>query len=320
MSEEELEEEENIEEMDKAEEIGKEEAEKLGKELEEIDKNESDAKTDGKEEDKEEKTDELEIKAPTQFSMTIDKGTLEDLLKPVAFLSDDARVNIDENGVSITVVDTANVCMVSATLKKEGTAMWSSVFADELDEGAIGFDVKEILRFIGSADKESDVLVEYLPGMSRIRVGLGNLRYDLALMSLDVIKKSPKAPEIDLPVRMVLEGKEFRHIVASAEKIGDYIGFRASDLGVTAYSKSETTDMSLNMLKSDMAEYGIDSAEKKDINATYAIEYMTPISKVMANKTEMTMKFGDDYPCSIETTFDYGKGDIKYLLAPRIID
>ena len=318
MSENELEEEGNIEETDEAEEIGKETAKELGKELDAVDENESDVKPDN--EHKKSETVDDEVKAPTQFSMTVDGGTLEDMLKSVAFLSDDARVNIDENGINITVVDVANVCMVSVTLKKEGTAMYSSVFDDKLDKGAIGVNIKELLRFLSGAGKNDNVLVEYKPETNRIQMAFGNLRYDVALLRLNVIKKSPKVPMVELPIKMVLEGKEFRHIVASAEKISDYIGFKTNNLGITAYSESNTTDMSFNILTSDMLESEIDSANKKGVNAVYAIDYMTPISKVMTNKTEMTMKFGDDYPCSIETTFDYGRGEIKYLLAPRIID
>ena len=96
---------------------------------------------------------------------------------------------------------------------------------------------------------------------------------------------------------------------------------------MTAYSKGETADMSLDILTSDMIESDIghainenERAEKKGIKSVYALDYMTPISKVMASKGGTTIKFGDDYPCSIEATFEYEYGNIKYLLAPRIID
>ena len=117
----------------------------------------------GEGEEKGKENDKEEI-APTRFRLMAKKGIIEDLLKPVATLSEDARMGVDEDGINIRVVDSANVCMVSMSLKKEGIEEYFS------DEGKIGLPVKEMLRLISSAGKNDDLSLEYLPETNRIQM------------------------------------------------------------------------------------------------------------------------------------------------------
>ena len=256
--------------------------------------------------------EEKEEIAPTRFRLMAKKGIIEDLLKPVVTLSEEAKMEVDADGINIRVVDAANVCMVSISLKKEGNDEYSS------DEGTIGLPVKEILRLINNVGKTDDLSLEYLPKMNRIRMTSGRLQYGLGVISLNIIKKAPKVPMIDVPVKMIMDGKEFRRVVASAEKISDYIQFSGDGLGVTIESISDTTDMSSRIQKEDMIEFYTTS--EKIESSSFSLDYMGNISKVMADKGNVEMWIGTDYPCRVEATFADGNGTIKYLLAPRVED
>ena len=250
--------------------------------------------------------------APSRFRLMAKKGIIEDLLKPVAALSEEAKMEVNADGIDIRVVDAANVCMVSISLKKEGADEYSS------DAGTIGLPVKEILRLINNVGKTDDLSLEYLPEMNRIRMTSGRLQYGLGVISLNIIKKAPKVPMIDVPVKMIMDGKEFRRVVASAEKISDYIQFSGDGLGVTIESISDTTDMSSRIQKEDMIEFYTTS--EKIESSSFSLDYMGNISKVMADKGNVEMWIGTDYPCRVEATFADGNGTIKYLLAPRVED
>ena len=141
----------------------------------------------------------------------------------------------------------------------------------------------------------------------------------MSVISLDVVRKDPKVPTLELPVKMVMDSKEFRRTIASAEKISDYVKFSGDDdLGVLIESTSDVADMSSKILKDDMTEF--DTTSKKKETSSFSLDYMGDISKVMADKGEVEMWYGTDYPCRVEATFADGYGTIKYLLAPRVED
>ena len=211
------------------------------------------------------------------------------------------------------VVDPANVCMVSVLLKNEVIEQYSS------GSGKIGLPVERLLKLIGSAGKGDTILVEYLAEKNRLQMTFGNLRYGVALLNLNVIKKDPKVPKIELPVEIVLDGKEFRRVVMSANKVSDYITFKANADGVTIESEGETAGMSFEMEKEEMKEFSI-SSNAREVESSFSLDYMDDISKVMSDKGEIKMRFGTDYPCILSGTFADGYGTVEYLLAPRVED
>ena len=284
--------------------------------MEQIEKTEEKIEKETNEEEKvkEEKVKEEKVevaKEPDRFSMRLEKGFLEHFLKPASTITDEGGLTVDENGILIRVIDPANVCMVSVSLKHEGIEEYSS------GKGKIGLPVERMLKLLGSAKKDDEILVEYLPERNRIRMAFGNLRYDVALLSLDTINKEPKVPKIELPVKTTMDGKEFRRVVMSANKISDCITFKANADGIIIESTGETSDMSFRMEKEDMIDFSI-SSDAREVKSSFSLDYMDDISKIMAERGEITMRFGTDYPCMLVGTFADGHGTVEYLLAPRI--
>jgi len=286
--------------------------------MERIEKTEEKIEKETNEEEKveEEKVEEENVKEekePDRFSMRIEKGFLEHFLKPVSTITDEGGLTVDENGITMRVVDPANVCMVSVSLKNEGIEEYS------YGKGKIGLPVERMLKLLGSAKKDDEILVEYLPERNRIRMAFGNLRYDVALLDLDGIKKEPKMPKIEVPVKTMMEGKEFRRVVMSANKISDCITFKANADGIIIESEGETSDMLFEMEKEDMIDFSI-SSDAREVKSSFSLDYMEDLSKIMAESDEITMRFGADYPCMLVGTFADGHGTVEYLLAPRIED
>jgi len=281
--------------------------------MEQMEKTEEKIEKETNEEEKVEEEKVEEEKELNHFRMRLEKGVLEHFLKPVSTITDEGALRIDENGIMMRVVDPANVCMVTVSLKNEGIEEYLS------GKGKIGLPVERLLKLLGSATKDDEILVKYLPERNRIRMAFKNLRYDVALLDLDAMRKEPKAPKIEVPVKATMDSKEFRRVVMSANKISDRITFKANADGITIESTGETSDMSFRMEKEDIIDFSI-SPDAREVKSSFSLDYMDGISKAMSDSGNITMRFGKDYPCIVAGTFADGYGTVEYLLAPRIDD
>ena len=242
------------------------------------------------------------------FKAEIDVGIIENAVRAASILVDEAKMNINEEGMQIRAVDLANVCMVSVSLKAPAFDYYD---ASPL---ALGLNLTRTADLLKSAKKDEHIEMEYLEEKNRIKFVLDKLSYSLALISLDTIKKEPKTPKIDLPVRVVMDGKEFRRAIKAAEKVSDYITFDAKEDGLKIASSGETSEMSLDILKEDLSAFDIEA----NVHSMFDLGYVLDIAKALIGAELVEIRIGDNYPIKIISEFAGGKGEIEYLLAPRV--
>ena len=243
------------------------------------------------------------------FKSEIKNSYIENVVKAIGFLSDDAKVNINEDGIKVIVVDQANVCMVDILLNKLAFSWYD---ADEL---VLGIDIKNLSRLLKSTNNEY-IEIEYLEDKSRIKFIQDRLSFSLALINIDTIKKEPKMPQIELPVKVIMNGKSFRDGINAAGKVGDYIAFDVNDEGLKMSSEGNTSEMELEILKDELDVF----ERTEDVRSMFDLEYLTDISKALGKSDLIELGIGKDYPLKVVSRFKNGEGEIKFLLAPRIED
>ena len=86
---------------------------------------------------------------------------------------------------------------------------------------------------INKAKKNESIQIEYLPNTDeigeRVKISFGTLQYDLALINADDLKKEPKIPELNLPVKISMRCTKFRQTISLVNEISDQITFVVSD-------------------------------------------------------------------------------------------
>jgi hypothetical protein len=187
---------------------------------------------------------------------------------------------------------------------------------------------------IGKAKKNEAIQIEYLPKTDkrdeRVKITFGTLQYDLALIRVDTIRKTPKTPTINLPVKIAMRSAKFRQTIALVSEITDEITFTvpagedkltAEGTGEMAETHILTTIENGDLLKFE--DERMDENKEKDDRAMvsrFPVEELDKISKIVANKGEVTLQMDTDYPCKVITSFADDQGSIEYLLAPRVDD
>ena len=249
------------------------------------------------------------------FKAKIESGIIVNAVRAVLTLSREVRIHISEVGVLARVVDPGNVCMVFVSLQRQAFDYYGVSEPSLLD---LGLDLERVTDVLKSAKKDEYIDIEHLVEKSRIKFVLDKLSYSLALVNMDTIRKEPKVPQIDLPVRVVMDGKEFSRAVKAAEKVSDYVLFDANEEGLHIASVGETSDMSLNVPKEDLEVFDMRSV--KSASSTFDLGYMSDIAKSLVGSNLVEIMLGNDYPINVKSYLADGKCEIEYILAPRVVD
>ena len=247
------------------------------------------------------------------FKALINGEILKSAFMGVSVISRDIRMNFSNEEVSVKTVDDANVCMVSLDLKKDAFDYYDAT------PSVVGLNVKTTYDLLKDAKKDDPIDIEHLEKESKIRFTIGRLSYSMVLLSLDAIKKEPRTPKMDLPVKAIINGEDFRKAIKAAEKVSDYIVFNADNDGLNINSKGEMRDMSLTIPKEDLKEYS--RKEEKSVKSMFSLEYVSEIAKVFANAEDIEIMFGNYFPILIKSTVSSSSrpvGFLEYILAPRV--
>ena len=243
------------------------------------------------------------------MKVVIKAKLLKSVLKALNPFVSEARFRFNENGMYVRVVDPANVCMCILDVPA------SSFESYDLQLGATGpgaeniygLDIPRLYEFSKMLKNDDKVSID--SGDGKIILKSGKLEYELSLIDPSAIKKEPKEPELNLPVEVELELKEFAGFIKAANKVADHISLEANGKFLAI------ADGDLDKLVFDPR---IEVSKKA--RSLFSLEYVSEFVKVGGEV--MALKLGTDYPA--EFTFfldeDDGSGDayVSYILAPRI--
>jgi len=241
------------------------------------------------------------------FKATIDADVLKDSIESLSVLVDEARFRISPEGIAVKAVDPANVAMVTLD-------MAASAFDEfNANDCEIGMDLTKISDILGVTEKTDKVVIELDEMSQKLSIHMTDLSYTVSLLDPSTIRADPRIPQLDLPVKVVLNGKDMRRAVKAAEKISDHMLFGVE--GETFYMEAEgdTDRMRLEMARDQLIDL-----KPEDAHSLFSLDYLTDIIKPVAKSNEVVLEFGLDFPIKISTSIANGAGKVGYLLAPRI--
>lgn len=242
------------------------------------------------------------------FRAKINAGSFKDSIESISRLVDEIKLNISEGGVSSKSADPANVAMVVFQLGKDGFNEF------EIDqEMTIGIDLNRLEDILGVASSSDEIFMESEDG-SQLSISVSGFDYNISLLDPSTIQQEPKVPDLDLPAEIVLEGNKIRRAVRASEKVSDYVVLSTDDdkLLITAKGDSDSVKMELG------PEELIDIKTKEDVRSIFSLDYLADMSKSIKKASETKIRLGTDYPVKINFKIVNDKGEIEYLLAPRI--
>ncbi len=232
---------------------------------------------------------------------------LKTAFKGLNVLVSEAKAHFTENGLHIRAVDPANVAMVVLEIPKD--SFESYIYPEE--EKVIGIDISRINEFLKKISKKS--LVELKIDDSKMTIESGNIEYTIPLIDPSAIRKEPKIPELDLPVKVVLDAGDFKNYIELADKISDDVVLRSDEIAFYIEAEGDIEKLRVTLTPSELIEFNGAEAKSK-----FNIDYLKEFCKIAKNGDTLTILLGNDFPARLQFVICDGSAMIEYFLAPRV--
>jgi proliferating cell nuclear antigen len=243
------------------------------------------------------------------FNAIVSASTLQDALDSVSVLVDECKIRLNEDELAIRAVDPANVGMVDLAL--DATAFESY----EADGGVIGVNLARLEDIAGMAGSGDLIHLELDEETRKLHIEVEGLSYTLALIDPDSIRQEPEIPDLDLPAEIIVEGAQLNRGIKAADMVSDHIALRVDEERETFHIEAEgdTDDVNLELGRADLIDLTPGPA-----NSLFSLDYLKDMNRAIPSDAEVTVELGEEFPVKLHYEFAEGKGQVTYMLAPRI--
>ncbi|WP_336343056.1 DNA polymerase sliding clamp [Halalkalicoccus ordinarius] len=243
------------------------------------------------------------------FNAIVSADTFGTALDSVSALVDECKIHLNEEGLAIRAVDPANVGMVDLTLASDAFESY------EADGGQIGVNLSRLEDIVGMADAGQLVHLELDEETRKLQIQLDGLEYTLALIDPDSIRQEPDIPDLDLPARIVVEGRDINRAVKAADMVSDHIalGVDEEEELFQVEAEGDTDDVHLELDRDDLIDLTPGPAR-----SLFSLDYLKDMNKAIPTDGEVTLELGEEFPVKLHFEIAEGNGQVTYMLAPRI--
>jgi len=241
------------------------------------------------------------------FDAKIRSDVLKEVVDVISTLVDEAKFNAGKDALVVKAVDPAHVAMVDLTLDR---GAFESYKADDAELGLDMDKMKEVLKL----SRAGDILaVTQDEEKNRLVVHVGNITRRMSLVDTAGMS-DPKVPNLNLPAKIRVRTEELRQGIRASESVSDHIALIATPDGFEILSEGDTDSVNLKLPKDMLDELVC----KEKARSLFPLDYFANMIKAISTAPIVTMYMGNDYPVRLEFDIAGGKGQVKYLLAPRI--
>ncbi len=239
------------------------------------------------------------------FKLRIKMEVLREVVEVVATLVSEVKLSISKDGAEAKAVDPSHVAMLVLKLQKAAF----EEFTGEPTE--IGVDVeklKEVLRL----SKPGDVLELQFDGKNRLVASVGRVTRQMAVVDPASIT-DPKVPNVSPPATVVVKTEDMRQGIRGSESFTDHVTLTLEPEAFTMHSEGDTDRLDLRIPKDTLPRLDV----KEAVKSMYPLDFFSAMVKAISSD-EATLHVGNEYPLKIEFTMGMGRGEGRYLLAPRV--
>ncbi|MEE9115420.1 MAG: proliferating cell nuclear antigen (pcna) [Thermoplasmata archaeon] len=241
------------------------------------------------------------------FNAKAKSEVLRELIDVVSTLVDEVKFNVTKNGIGVKAVDPAHVAMVDLSLEKSAFEEFKG------DDSEIGIDINKMREVLKLARVGEIISMELDEEKNRLVMSVGNIVRRMSLVDTAGMS-DPKVPSLDLPAKLSVRTDELRQGIRASESVSDHIALISSPDGFEMISEGDTDSVNLKLPKDLLEELSC----KETVRALFPLDYFSSMIKAVSSAESITMHLGNDYPVRLEFKIADGKGEVKYLLAPRI--
>lgn len=232
---------------------------------------------------------------------------LKQIVDVVSTLVDEAKFNVDADGISLKAVDPAHVAMIELTIGKDAFENY------EGEETELGVDIEKLKEILKLAHAGDTIRLEHNEDKNQLIIKIGDVTRRMSLVDTAGMS-DPKVPNIELPTIMKLKAEELNYGIKASESVSDHIALVADDTYFEMSSEGDSDSVDFRLPKEKL----ISLEAKGKVRSLFPLDYFSNMAKAISGGSEVKVNLGNNYPVKLEFDIAGGNGHVKYLLAPRV--
>jgi len=224
--------------------------------------------------------------------------------------SDNAhRIKFSKRNISFNSVDPAHVAMINQKIPVKNIEEYQ--FKENVE---IGLNIAKMLNSLKNIKKTDIINIDYIEEKNTVYTKIGPFNNKINTLDLECVP-DPKKPILDLPVKSIINLKEFYDFIDQAGKISDYVEISTYNDKLFLFAENDTDQVKIIYNKENLKQ--LEARDKGQVYISlFAVDYLKMIVRHLKTQyKECTIVFGTDTPikiiCNEET-------ETEVLLAPRI--
>ena len=241
------------------------------------------------------------------FSAKVKSDVIKGIIDVASPLVNEVKFNITPKGMSLRAVDPAHVAMVDLQVNSKAFEEYK---ADEME---LGVDLDKLSGIMKLANSGDMISLEFDEDTNRLVIKIGNLVRKMGLIDTAGMPDS-KAPNLDLPAKIVVKASELTQGVRASEAVSDHLALSVDKDVFELYAEGDTDTVNLKIPKDMLIELTSSNKHK----SLFSIDYFSNMVKSVKGENPITITMGTDNPIKVDFDIADKKGHVSYLLAPRI--
>ena len=247
------------------------------------------------------------------FKARIKADNLKEFIGTVGSLVDEAKLNVNEDGMQIKAVDPSHVAMIEANLIK------SAFDSYEADVAEMGIDVDKFKTVLAVAGKEDMVSLEKDDKLNRLVVTIGNLTRAMPLLDTSGMP-DPKVPSLDLPAFVSVSVEEISQGLKASKSVSDHIALSTTKDSFRLICEGDNQNrVDLTLGKEQLEKL----VSPEETTSLFSLEYFALMVNSLPPDRILHINLGTDLPVKMDADLAIddltgAQGNVKFLLAPRI--
>jgi proliferating cell nuclear antigen len=237
-------------------------------------------------------------------------SVFEEFLSVPSTIVQEGKIRFDSDGLSMRVVDPANVAMVDVAVGASQFERYDST------DGVIGISLERLEEVIGMADSGEIVEIELNEETRKLDVEIGSqLSFTVALIDPDSVRQEPDIPDgLDLPATLSVPGSELNRGLQAADLVSDRVTLSADPdekaFHIAADGDTDDVDVTLN------GDTLTDVSVSKSCESLFSLNYLQDMKRGIPGDESVEFDLGTEMPVMLD--FETDSTDVLCMLAPRI--
>jgi len=247
------------------------------------------------------------------FKARIKADNLKEFIGTVGSLVDEAKLNVNEDGMQIKAVDPSHVAMIEANLIK------SAFDSYETDVAEMGIDIDKFKTVLAVAGKEDMISLEKDDKLNRLVVNIGNLTRAMPLLDTSGMP-DPKVPSLDLPAFVSVSVEEISQGLKASKSVSDHIALSTTKDSFRLICEGDNQNrVDLTLGKEQLEKL----VSPEETTSLFSLEYFALMVNSLPPDRILHINLGNDLPVKVDADLAIddltgAQGNVKFLLAPRI--